>query len=1339
MRSFRRSLALLLALAMILTTFAVTTVSAQTFDDTSGHWAAAIIDKWSSNGVINGYEDNTFRPDAYITRAELAKIIASAKGYTTDAEITFSDVAGDEWFADALKKCVAQSVIGGYEDGTFRPDAYITREEASTMIVRAYNINATALLSFSDSDQISAWAQNAITALVGANVIGGYEDGTFKPKDAITRAEVVKLLDGAAAAVIAFPQATDSTGGTNSVGTIGNLGGYNHGGGSISGGSGGSPSNRSYTVSFDANGGRFSDGKTSVSVSITQNGIIGSRVEVPTYEGAKFDGWYTSIDAANNLVESKKWNLNTDNVTKGMTLYAGWYVDGNVTVAFESNAGSAVNSQTVQSGSLISEPAAPTRANFTFTGWYLDNNTKTKFDFSNQTVRKHMKLYAGWQINSDYSGAVITIPNETDPESSFKTGKIEAMPPTAIAGETVKLSITPPEGFSIAGIKSITYLANVTEGETTTEKTVELDPSAIIYDKASKTYSFVMPADAIGSVKIAPKFETSLDGPKPSKGPIETLEPQREPTYYFSAMEFDEYDANNPVPANKVVGGIKVSKDAAIDNSGKDFPESGFGYSRRLKLGTATLKFNVNGPCKILIDAVTASSVERSYRVLAGSTVLGEFNCGVDELPTGEVNYTGGAGEITIAPNAGINVYGIYVEYTGPIESTAPSAAPTLVPTTAPTAAPSVAPSVAPSGKPLVAQETAKAWTPADNYEFLLANTASSNKTKFDLADDINMDNLYLRSSAGSKPINYEDMLLAQNADAEQYFDPENPRYFKFADGMIFESQVLNFRPNTEMDFMPSATKPGKLKLYYKGQAAGAIMVTVYQGDAEYSGEIGENGETVEVDVKALERVTIRASMNGWLSAVVYIPEGSTIEPIKPSAPPKQDFKVTVDSNVTGGTVQIVKPEEVVPSAAPSAAPSVAPSAAPPEGSTSWVGDGSHDGSKMGTELMPGLTTLFDDKADGKKYVMGEENGAFANGEATGTALKYEASADGTLTIGITGLGTVGTNGKPKTVYMVEAGGSEDSPVAKLENTSTTDKLNGNVEGAVTAGKTYYIYGAGTKACFASASFTPAAAAASVEAAEETLVNELTVTAGETVKVKVVPAKEGDKVTMYSTPSVEFKVGENGYYEFTMPSSDITVGAAFGDAAPPSAVPSSAPTDEYIKSAPVTTETTWLFSKTLLADYIEELGGKTYLKGNADYNGLVIYAAKGVYDEAANKVNGSTIEIDDSGKTVGEIEGVGRLKFGGTGKDQGGSSVRMMTFMPGVAGKVTISAAHASSSGTARTLNVYQGDTLLDGGMPIDAGAALEKTFTVSANTIVKIYSASSGINAYGVKFIPGE
>lgn len=660
MRSLRKSLALLLALAMVLSAFAVTTVSAKTFSDTSGHWAETWIEKWSDNGVINGYEDGTFRPDDFITRAELAKIISTAKSYTALADIAFADVAGDEWYAADLKKCVAQGVIGGYEDGTFRPDEYITREEASAMFVRAYNINAIGMLNFADNNDISEWSKTAVTALVGAGVINGYEDGTFLPKATITRAEVVKILDGVDSVVVSFPQATNSTGGTNTVTTIGNLG---NSGGSSGGGGGSSQSTPSYKVTFNANGGSFSDGKATASITIGRNSVIGSKAPQPVRAGMSFEGWYTSADAANELISSKKWDVNAA-VTRNLTLYAGWYIEGKVVVSFETNGGSpAVPSQTIDSGSFAEIPNVNlTRAHYTFDGWYTKNVGGTKVNFSSTPIRINTRFYAKWTVDSDYADKEITIPNVTT--GSYQNGTVEAVPPSVLPGETVTISITPPSGFEVEGIRSITYTS------TETGEQSAIAESSIKYNEETGEFSFVMPEDVQkNSLAINPHYVASLptEKPAPTAPPTATIDPTaptpeapKVPKYYFSKSEFD---GKTVFPANEEIDGLTVNKDCDIDASNKTFSGSGYKYTKRCKIGTAALSFKVDGPCMVMIDAVSASSEDREYQLLAGDESLGSFVCLNGASNTATFYYNGSAQTLTIKPLKGINLYGIFVEY----------------------------------------------------------------------------------------------------------------------------------------------------------------------------------------------------------------------------------------------------------------------------------------------------------------------------------------------------------------------------------------------------------------------------------------------------------------------------------------------------------------------------------------------------------------------------------------------------------------------------------------------------------------------------------------------------
>ena len=141
MKTLRKALSLTLMLALVLTSVLTTSVfAAVTFSDVneSTQFGEAIYEL-VDDGVLNGYEDGTFKPDGTITRAEFAKVIGvSTQGSNAlwDAKETrFSDMAG-HWAVPYVAYASNAGIINGYEDGSFRPDQAITRAEAFTVYYR---------------------------------------------------------------------------------------------------------------------------------------------------------------------------------------------------------------------------------------------------------------------------------------------------------------------------------------------------------------------------------------------------------------------------------------------------------------------------------------------------------------------------------------------------------------------------------------------------------------------------------------------------------------------------------------------------------------------------------------------------------------------------------------------------------------------------------------------------------------------------------------------------------------------------------------------------------------------------------------------------------------------------------------------------------------------------------------------------------------------------------------------------------------------------------------------------------------------------------------------------
>ncbi len=146
---------------------------------------------------IYGYEDGDFRAERGITRAETAAIFARAlTAYTEgDYENTMLDMDGTEWFANNVNYLVGQNVITGYEDGTFRPYENITRQEFATMISRLGEVLEAGDMSFTDVSAENEWGVDYIYTAYVNGWVSGYEDGTFRPYNSITRAEAVRIVN----------------------------------------------------------------------------------------------------------------------------------------------------------------------------------------------------------------------------------------------------------------------------------------------------------------------------------------------------------------------------------------------------------------------------------------------------------------------------------------------------------------------------------------------------------------------------------------------------------------------------------------------------------------------------------------------------------------------------------------------------------------------------------------------------------------------------------------------------------------------------------------------------------------------------------------------------------------------------------------------------------------------------------------------------------------------------------------------------------------------------------------------------------------------------------------
>ena len=175
---------------------AVTAPAAGTFSDIGGHWSESYVQSCVEAGIINGYTDNTFRPDAKITRAETASLISKLFALSAADTDTFSDVKTGDWFRACVSAAYSAGIVNGYDDGSFRPGNNITRQDMAVMLMRGLendNITIDGSISFEDDGLIADYAKESVARLAANGVITGYNN-QFRPDDELTRGEAAALI-----------------------------------------------------------------------------------------------------------------------------------------------------------------------------------------------------------------------------------------------------------------------------------------------------------------------------------------------------------------------------------------------------------------------------------------------------------------------------------------------------------------------------------------------------------------------------------------------------------------------------------------------------------------------------------------------------------------------------------------------------------------------------------------------------------------------------------------------------------------------------------------------------------------------------------------------------------------------------------------------------------------------------------------------------------------------------------------------------------------------------------------------------------------------------------------
>jgi len=179
-------------------TFLIQGTGSITFPDVlPSHWSFDWVEAIAASGLTSGYPDGTFRPETQVTRAEMAIFLLKGNGITPpamDGSHPFTDITG-HWAEIFIEELYDQGITGGYPDGTYRPENQVTRAEMAIFLLKGIGISPPPPDGSHPFPDISGhWAEIFIEELYDQGISGGYPDGTYRPENRVTRAEMAVFL-----------------------------------------------------------------------------------------------------------------------------------------------------------------------------------------------------------------------------------------------------------------------------------------------------------------------------------------------------------------------------------------------------------------------------------------------------------------------------------------------------------------------------------------------------------------------------------------------------------------------------------------------------------------------------------------------------------------------------------------------------------------------------------------------------------------------------------------------------------------------------------------------------------------------------------------------------------------------------------------------------------------------------------------------------------------------------------------------------------------------------------------------------------------------------------------
>lgn len=435
------SIALLLAISCSTSAFAL---SASDFSDyNSKAWYSNAIQYVVDNGIMYGTDNSKLEPDRYITRAEFVSMVDRLFGTYNKADITkYKDMKPSDWYYNNIAMGVKMGTIFGDTANTINPNGYITREQAIVILSRTLGLSDgdyRDISKFVDNKDVSNWAINSVGAMVKDGRVAGFEDGTLKPKNNITRAETAQLL------YKCFPELVEDTlNGEYDTNVI------------LSSEHGASVKDtRVGDTLILATG--LADNRVDIRNSNINRLLCWGSKDVYIYEGCSFEKIVISRtdgpciihwmgDTSKGLPEFEIKNSSDPGCKvvdkNGKQIYPKINNNGgnNIeddkekhypTVYFDSQNGSSLVKQRIDDTGHVQPITDPVKTGYVFGGWYTDRECDWRFSFTQQAT-DGMTLYARWYTPEEH--AQVQIMNNTVQKSS--TGIYAETDLMAIIGET---------------------------------------------------------------------------------------------------------------------------------------------------------------------------------------------------------------------------------------------------------------------------------------------------------------------------------------------------------------------------------------------------------------------------------------------------------------------------------------------------------------------------------------------------------------------------------------------------------------------------------------------------------------------------------------------------------------------------------------------------------------------------------------------------------------------------------------------------------------------------------------------------------------------------------------